>query len=232
MRARARCVCRSRVNGKWYRTWIRTDVRACVREKCTTLGVKNGCKRIVAESTSRVEELAEFRWTRPDAASRPRRGRGWNIVHTDVHVARNVGENAERLLLRIMSIHFVRQRMRNYESNLEEILFFCSSYLPLNVLPCNFVSKGFCIFSRVMEIFNVLLTGGRVYSAYRLGRCGWQVARSYHWLMHQYYFSDDSRSRTAGQISISAIPSGWLVVCLRYYQIELLSVPVSRWLLS
>lgn len=108
-------------------TYRRTDVRTCVRawvRACTTLGVRNGCKRIVAESTSRVQELTEFRWTRPDAASRPRRGRGWNIVHADVHVAHNVGGNAERLLLRIMSIHFVRQRMRNYESNLEEILFF------------------------------------------------------------------------------------------------------------
>lgn len=75
------------------------------------LCARNGYKRIATEWTSRflrVQELAEFRRTRPDAVSRPRRGRGRNVVRADARVARegDVGGNAERLPLRIMSIHY------------------------------------------------------------------------------------------------------------------------------
>lgn len=171
-------------------------MRACV---CVSRREKSLQKEYGGIDLPRVRELAEFRWTRPDAALRPRRGRRRNVdARADARVARNVGGNAERLLLRIMSVHIVRQRLRNYESNLEEILFLYHRILCFkrpSLQLC--LAKHFSLSSKAMEIFVVLLTGRC--SAYRLSRaCGRQAVRSYHWLTNARlrYFSDGRRKPT------------------------------------
>lgn len=114
----------------------------------------------------RVRELAEFRWTRPDAASRSRRGRGQNIVRADAR-STTTWEGMWKDCFYGLWVYIVRQRMRNYESNFSEKFYFYIIVFPaLNVLPRNVVSKDFRASSKATGMFDVFLTGRHNILAY------------------------------------------------------------------